>query len=45
MVMSEGAMWKAKSRVRPPTRAIIAMLVFALGALGGAGAASWFMPY
>jgi hypothetical protein len=27
-----------------PVRAIIGMFVFALGALGGAGAASWFMP-
>jgi hypothetical protein len=28
-----------------PARAAIAMIVFALGVLGGAGAASWFMPY
>jgi hypothetical protein len=28
-----------------PARAVVAMLVFALGVLGGAGVASWFVPY
>jgi predicted dinucleotide-utilizing enzyme len=44
MVMSEGAMSKVQSRYRRLARAVIAMFVFAVGALGGAGAAALLMP-
>jgi hypothetical protein len=37
-------MSKVHRRIRQPARTAIAMFVFALGVLGGAGAASWFMP-
>jgi hypothetical protein len=41
-LVSEGIM--SHSKFSRPARAVIATLVFALGVLGGAGAASWFMP-
>jgi hypothetical protein len=39
------AIFHSRRAVSRPARAVISMFVFALGALGGAGAASWFMPY
>jgi hypothetical protein len=44
MVMSEDAMSKVHSRYSRLARAVIAMFVFAVGALGGAGVAALLMP-
>jgi hypothetical protein len=44
MVMSEDAMSKVPSRYSRLARAVIAMFVFAVGAIGGAGVAALLMP-
>ena len=44
MVMNEDSMSKIHRRYRRLARAVIAMLVFAVGMLGGAGVAALLMP-
>jgi hypothetical protein len=44
MVMGEGAMSKVYNRDSRLAKAVIAIFVFAVGVLGGAGAAALLMP-
>jgi hypothetical protein len=41
----EVTMTKVDREYSLPARAVVAVLVFALGLLSGAGVASWFVPY